>query len=70
MDVYLILGRPEEDELLALKEEGNMRATRWMVHMTPEEGDKRDDYFQLVTINCVILSNHDPAFLKRYKRIA
>ena len=35
----MILGRPEEDELLALKEDGNMRATRWMAHMTPEEED-------------------------------
>ena len=35
MDVDLISGRPEEDELLALKEEGNMRAIRWMVNMTP-----------------------------------
>ena len=35
----LVLRRPLEDELLALEEEGNMRATRWMAHMTPEEED-------------------------------
>ena len=35
-NVYLILGCPEEDGLLALKEEGNMRATRWMAQKNPE----------------------------------
>ena len=55
--------------MLALKEDGNMRATRWMAHMTPEEEDndvlRRHSLFRDGVIKRLLLSNHVPTFLTR-----